>query len=258
MTPATIKDDLVLRFSHNVVEHLGLKLYQNKPTNVIAEVISNSWDADATKVEVNTLMTGADRWIAVHDDGHGMTRAELASSYLIIGLARRVKADEKSVGLRRLMGRKGIGKLAPFGIARQMDVLTCAIANDQPTVYWLRFNLDELLKHTDSYPPIAVVSDGKLDELPLDKDPTGGQVKGWRQFIQGKNTGTLILMTNLSLGRALNDEQLIDSLGHRFTITVGHHFKVSVNGCLLYTSLPSVRCCIVSPEPVVKISALPL
>ena len=47
-------EDLVLRYSHNIVEHLGLKLYQNKPTNVIAEIISNSWDADAARVAWHT------------------------------------------------------------------------------------------------------------------------------------------------------------------------------------------------------------
>src|SRR5712671_6239609 len=114
VSTTTNDEDLVLRFSHNVVEHLGLKLYQNKPTNVIAEIVSNSWDADAAKVEVNMSMDGENRWIAVHDDGHGMTRHELASAYLIIGLPRRSKVDDRSRGQqRRLMGRKGIGKLAP-------------------------------------------------------------------------------------------------------------------------------------------------
>lgn len=42
-----LQEELVLRFSHNVLEHLGLKLYQNKPTNVLAELVSNSWDAYA-------------------------------------------------------------------------------------------------------------------------------------------------------------------------------------------------------------------
>src|SRR5678816_2014741 len=65
---------LVLTYSHNIVEHLGLKLYQNKPTNVIAELISNSWDADATEARVNIATESDPRWIAVHDNGHGMTR----------------------------------------------------------------------------------------------------------------------------------------------------------------------------------------
>lgn len=231
MTSATLENDLVLRFSHNVVEHLGLKLYQNKPTNVIAEVVSNSWDADAPRVKVNTSMGATNRWIAVHDDGRGMTRAELSSSYLIIGGARRAKADERSAGKRRLMGRKGIGKLAPFGIACQMDVVTCANTAQGPRVHWLRFKLSDLLRQSSGeYLPAIIVSDGKLEDLPLDKDPTAGQVEEWRRFVKPKSTGTLIIMTDLSLGRALNDDQLIDSLGRRFTVAVGHGFTVSVNG----------------------------
>jgi hypothetical protein len=234
VTVAALEEDLLLRFSHNVVEHLGLKLYQNKPTNVIAEIVSNSWDADATRVEVNMSMEGANRWVAIHDDGHGMTREDLASSYLIIGLRRRAKADDTSPGKRRLMGRKGIGKLAPFGIARQMDVITSAVSDGKVVVHWLRFDLDELLKQREgTYRPTPIVSGGTLEALPVDKDPTNGQqVAHWRNFIQGRKAGTLILMTKLSLGRAINDAQLIDSLGHRFTIAVGHNFSVSVNGQL--------------------------
>lgn len=230
-TPAT-QEDLVLRFSHNVVEHLGLKLYQNRPTNVIAELVSNSWDADATRVEVNMSMEGADRWVAVHDDGIGMTRVELATAYLIIGLPRRSKADEKSRGQRRLMGRKGIGKLAPFGIARQMDVLTCSELDGKPVVHWLRFQVADLLKHANgNYKPTPIANGVSLDELDLDQDPTKAQVGHWRDFVKKhKSTGTLILMTDLSLGRAINDAQLLDSLGNRFTIAVGHGFAINVNG----------------------------
>lgn len=180
-------------------------------------------------------MFGDSKWIAIHDDGHGMTRDELASSYLVIGYARRTQADDKSRGNRRLMGRKGIGKLAPFGIARQLDVLTCAIADKVPRVHWLRFDLDELLRQkggTDqSYIPTQISVGVNLDELPLANDPTRGQVAAWQSLLKkGKKTGTLVLMTKLSLGKAINDEQLINSLGHRFTIATGHNFTLSVNG----------------------------
>jgi len=238
MSTGTTENELVLRFSHNVVEHLGLKLYQNKPTNVIAEVVSNSWDADAKQVDVNTSMSGNNRWIAIHDNGHGMTQTQLATSYLVIGLPRRSKADDTSRNGRRLMGRKGIGKLAPFGIARQMDVLTCAVTDGEPIVHWLRFELEELLKQKDgSYQPIKIVAGGSLDDFPMDDDPTDRQVGIWRDHIQqGTKSGTLVLMTNLSLGRAINDAQLINSLGHRFTITTGHDFTVRVNEKLATTA----------------------
>ena len=66
--------ELLLRYSHNIVEHLGLKLYQNKPTRVIAELVSNSWDADASAVSVNMSMNEVGRWVGVLDNGQGMTR----------------------------------------------------------------------------------------------------------------------------------------------------------------------------------------
>ncbi len=236
---AAANDDLVLKFSHNIVEHLGLKLYQNKPTNVIAEVVSNSWDADAARVDVNMSMEGGNRWIAVHDDGHGMSHDDLASAYLIIGKSRRTQPADTSPGRRRLMGRKGIGKLAPFGIAREMDILTAAQKDGKPIVYWLHFDLDDLLAQGDgkvSYRPAPVAVGIDLDDLPITKDPTGAnQVEQWRNALRGKKSGTLVLMSRLSLGRAVPDSQLIGSLGHRFTITVGNNFSVYVNGKLATT-----------------------
>ncbi|WP_429180783.1 ATP-binding protein [Aeromonas salmonicida] len=59
-----------LKYSHNVIEHLGLKLYQNRPTNVLAELVSNSWDADAENVWLDITR----EHLAVYDDGDGMTR----------------------------------------------------------------------------------------------------------------------------------------------------------------------------------------
>ncbi|MBZ0370743.1 TIGR02391 family protein, partial [Acinetobacter baumannii] len=56
--------DYVLKYSHNIIEHLGFKLYQNKPTNAIAELISNSWDAYATEVCVD-LITNKAKPIAI-------------------------------------------------------------------------------------------------------------------------------------------------------------------------------------------------
>lgn len=42
-----------LDFSNRVIEHLGIKLYQNRPTNVVAEFVSNAWDADSKAVIID-------------------------------------------------------------------------------------------------------------------------------------------------------------------------------------------------------------
>lgn len=101
------KTKLELKYSHNIIEHLGLKLYQNKPTNVLAELISNSWDADAEKVWIDLN----DNYLAVYDNGLGMTHEELANNYLVIGKKKRSEnnIDEETSKGRKMMGRKGIG-----------------------------------------------------------------------------------------------------------------------------------------------------
>ena len=50
----------------NVLNHLGINLYSNIPA-VLSEVVANSWDADATNVDIETklkfLMDSAERRI---------------------------------------------------------------------------------------------------------------------------------------------------------------------------------------------------
>lgn len=74
-----MSSSLALKYSHNVIEHLGIKLYQNKPTNVIAELVSNSWDAYAQNVWINneTVRVDEKKFISFADDGWGMSYDEL-------------------------------------------------------------------------------------------------------------------------------------------------------------------------------------
>lgn len=228
---------LVLRYSHNVIEHLGLKLYQNRPTRVIAEVISNSWDADASRVNVRMNMRPGSKWIAVADNGHGMERHVLAKSFLVIGQGRRATPDQLSADGRPLMGRKGIGKLAPFGIAETVDVVTCAKGNkvNGLQVHWLRFKLSEMLAGAEGpseYKPELLFEGTSLDEIPLAEDRTNTAVQEWLSLLKdtdSEGTGTLVIMSDLVLKRAIPKEQLISSLGTRFTVTIQDDFKVWVN-----------------------------
>lgn len=77
--------DYVLKYSHNIIEHLGLKLYQNKPTNVIAELVSNSWDANANNSWIDIIsQNGSPIAILATDNGDGMSEAEIINNWLII------------------------------------------------------------------------------------------------------------------------------------------------------------------------------
>ena len=60
----------------NVLNHLGLNLYSNTSA-VISEVVANSWDADATSVQI-TLTSDT---IVIHDNGCGMSLNDINNKY---------------------------------------------------------------------------------------------------------------------------------------------------------------------------------
>ncbi len=131
-----------MTLSLHVLNELGVNLYSNVPA-VLAEVVANSWDADATKVEIDIDATN--ERIVITDDGRGMLVNdevnEINARYLRVGYHRRDEKDEfdddgKKITRdnqgnsitpkfkRPVMGRKGIGKLSLFAIANEFEVHT--------------------------------------------------------------------------------------------------------------------------------------
>lgn len=120
-TPTTRPYSLTL--SLNILNHLGINLYSNVPA-VLAEVVANSWDADAENVEID--LDPESGWIKITDDGHGMDLDDVNDKYLNVGFRRREQKDGALTPKfqRPVMGRKGIGKLSLFSIARVIEVHT--------------------------------------------------------------------------------------------------------------------------------------
>ena len=75
--------ELQVTFDINTIDHLGVKLYSTIPP-MIAELVSNAWDADANNVYINFKNEG-EKTITVSDDGIGMTFSELNDYFLKIG-----------------------------------------------------------------------------------------------------------------------------------------------------------------------------
>lgn len=122
----SLADELTLSFEPRTIEHLGLQMYSQLPS-ALAELIANSFDADANHVCVY-LEDDEQRkpLIAVEDDGHGMSRHDLNVKYLTIGRNRRSVngGNHSESGRRKVSGKKGIGKLALFGIGSRIIVST--------------------------------------------------------------------------------------------------------------------------------------
>ena len=128
---------LRLNYSGRIIEHLGLQMYQS-PVAAVAELVANAWDADAESVRIRLPEALTDTAeIVVKDDGNGMTFDDCQSRFLNVGYARRGNntTERSPVKERRILGRKGIGKFAGFGIAEVVQVETISKTNGERTVF---------------------------------------------------------------------------------------------------------------------------
>ena len=190
----------------NVLNHLGINLYSNIPA-VLSEVVANSWDADATNVdiEINTEK------ITITDDGHGMTYDDINSKYLEIGYERRIHQAVKTKEFNRdVMGRKGIGKLSLFSIAEIVKVETFKDGSRNGFV----MSTDEIEEHIKEDKP------GPYEPTPLPES---------EMVLDSK--GTRIVLTNLK--RRVNiatPDYVKKRLARRFSIIGDDKFTVRVDG----------------------------
>ena len=107
--------------SLSVLNHLGRHLYRSFAT-VLGEAISNSWDADASRVTIYTDKSG--KWLEIADDGTGMSASEFQNKFLKVGYSKRKGGQVRSDRKRPFIGRKGIGKLALLSCADRISVIS--------------------------------------------------------------------------------------------------------------------------------------
>lgn len=201
---------LTFRIELNVLKHLGIGLYSSTPA-VVTEIIANAWDADASLVSIDLDIDGGQ--IVVQDDGHGMTRDDVQSKFLAVGYSRRTTEKNKSYsqsGCRRVMGRKGIGKLAMFSLAKVITVVTKSTEGEAVA---FSVNVDELLKAAEAGNGNA---DYAVQQIPAPDDFT-------------LKHGTRITLTSLSNKLHKTEEFLRPRLARRFGV-FSDSFRVQIGG----------------------------
>lgn len=115
---------LKMSFDPHTIEHLGIKMYSVLP-NAVAELIANAYDAEAIRVDINLQDNEGCKSISVTDNGVGMSFDEINEKFLRIGRKRRSEDNGLSPNRKRkVTGRKGLGKLAFFGIGDVINVTT--------------------------------------------------------------------------------------------------------------------------------------
>ena len=206
--------ELEMTYAGSLVKHLGLQMYSGA-VPALAELVSNSWDADAKHVWLELPLDApidTSSEIVVRDDGTGMSFDEVNDKYLRLGRDRRAVEGDHSAGGRPVLGRKGIGKLAGFGIAKLVEVWT--VHEGHLTAF--RMDYDRI---TTAHSEIAPYKPDVLHDRPVrPADPI--------------QVGTLVRLTRIQLKNRVNGDRFFSGLGRRFSL-LSADFDVKVNGASL-------------------------
>lgn len=224
LLPGRSADELALTVAGNLVKHLGVQMYSGRPVPAIAELLSNAWDADATEVDVCLPLdkpwdpANESQTITVSDNGNGMNWDMVRYAYLNVGRDRRkTEGKDRSPAGRRLQGRKGVGKLAGFGIANTLEVQTIHEAEDpyinKQALIWIRLDLSDITKIESGPVPVQVVFAGPVSDAP----------SGTRE-----SKGTTVTLRQLHERRASSGKRFHHSMTRRFLLL--QDFQVQING----------------------------
>lgn len=189
----------------NVLNHLGINLYTNIPA-VLSEVVANSYDADATNVDI--IMH--ENEVIISDNGTGMTEEDINNKYLLVGYQKRKELGERGetpIHRRKVMGRKGIGKLSLMSIANIIEVYT--VKNGTTSAFRINVaDISELIKSGSREPYTP-------NEIDFDESVT---------------VGTKIVLKEIRNNRTLSKPQKIKTeLARRFVV-LNNEFTIRVNG----------------------------
>lgn len=212
-----------LKFDPLTIKHLGVRMYSTLPP-ALAEIISNSYDADANNVTITLAEEdGTPKEIKVVDDGKGLSLEEINNKFLVIGRNRRNdEGDTPSKKYNRLpTGKKGLGKLALFGLAKTITILTKQNGKQNEFV----LDWDDLNSAQGKYQPKAT----QIDQNTTEAD------------------GTVITLTNLKRESPFDFAGLADSLSRIFIFDENFHLliespsgdKISIDNKRKYKALDS-------------------
>lgn len=182
-----------LRTDERVIARITDGIYR-QPGSALRELVSNSYDADASRVVIKTDAPRFER-ISIEDDGHGMTPEVLAHLLRHIGGSAKRSPDGLSLGItssedpmrspngRRLIGKIGIGLFSVSQLTHSFQVITKVKGDNFRTVATvaLRQYADEGFSRSNG-----------------DIEFESGKVSIWREKATDTDThGTRIDLTNI-------------------------------------------------------------
>jgi signal transduction histidine kinase len=137
----------VVRFTTDaaMVRRLGRELVAKQET-ALAELVKNSYDADASHCTVTLEAGPSGGSMQIIDNGSGMSRSDLENGFMRLASDAKVKSPVSTKYLRSRAGKKGIGRFATERLGRQLTIVTQTEAEDHAwtvTIDWTAFKQGE-------------------------------------------------------------------------------------------------------------------
>jgi hypothetical protein len=211
-----MSDNFKFEISLSVLNHLGRNLYRNFIT-VLAEAVSNAWDAEAKNVwiEINASKSS----FSIKDDGIGMSPDDFQNKFLKIGYSKRREGGRATKNGRPYIGAKGIGKLALLSCAKRVSVFS----KTQDTEY-----TGGVIDNADL--DKAIKSDNTADQYPLE----GLDFSLIENLSKDHKGGTIIVFEGMKEQLKSSPQHIKKMLALSFKFSIiDDSFNIHVNGSLV-------------------------
>lgn len=127
----TQDDEVYFNVDSRLLLQLGEKLVTNRAV-ALAELIKNSYDADATHAIVNlTNIKTPGGTISVEDNGSGMTLSTFKDTWMRIATIDKEKNPISQKYKRQKAGEKGIGRFACRRLSKRLKIISVAVTEDR-------------------------------------------------------------------------------------------------------------------------------
>lgn len=183
-----------LKTDDRVIARVTDGIYR-QPGSAIRELVSNAFDADATRVVIKTDAPRFER-ISVEDDGHGMTPDALANMLLHIGGSAKRSTHGAALGVtsatdstrspggRQLIGKIGIGLFSVSQLTHSFQIVTKVKGDPFRTIATVAMR-----QYADEDHPVGADGVAEFES---------GKVNVWREKASDVDAhGTSIILTSI-------------------------------------------------------------
>lgn len=151
-----MSDDLTYRIrpAARLIHTIGSDLIGDSYAALV-ELVKNSYDADATKVDIvfkyNKIENENALFISIKDDGHGMDFETVINKWLVPATNDKLLRKVSKNGTRVLQGRKGIGRFAASILGQEMTLSTIDEKGEksEAVIDWRIFKTDDFLENIE-------------------------------------------------------------------------------------------------------------